>query len=157
MVKITKDKQLDISEGISFVQSSKCGAIYTFSGCIRDTDLPANGDGPEPLDAIFYDGYESMIVKFVSNLVLKYMGQTRDCCHASSQQDSDQNMRVYVNIKLGNVLAGDVAIVICISSTGRDVAYKTTMALLVDIKFHAPIWKKLIFANGHSEWVENFK
>lgn len=153
LVKITKDSRLDISEGVAFVQSNKCGAINTFSGCIRDTDTPANGLGPEPLDAIEYDGYETMILKYVSDLILREI-QIRQGSHELSVMDT--NTRVYVNIRLGKVLAGEVAIVICVSSTGRDISHRATMNLLLGIKSSAPIWKKLIFANGHTEWVENF-
>lgn len=155
LVKITKDNPIDIVEGFAFVQSNRCGAINTFLGCIRDTDQTANDLEHQSLDAIEYDGYESMIAKLVYDLIHNevYVG---DNDHSSRSSEVDNNTRVYVNIRLGRVLAGEIAIVICVSSTGRDISHKATMNLLVGIKRSVPIWKKLIFSSGYSEWVENF-
>lgn len=148
MVSFIEDEALDPSLGIDFVKSSKCGAINTFFGCIRDTDymIGESGRTLSPLQAIYYDSYIAMALKQVVAIVCQELNHPKDL--------QDPNSRAYVGIRLGRVPIQETAIIISVSSTGREFASKSTLSMLEKIKASVPIWKKLIFSNGAEQWVK---
>lgn len=136
---------LDLLAGVKFVSSLKCGAIHTFSGTIRDTDVVDASATPQPIVAIEYEAYESMISGQISSIVDSTINQP-----ASSPQDS--NSRAHVAVRLGRVAIGEASIVICVSSTGRMFSHKATLQILERIKSLVTIWKRIIFADGSQAW-----
>lgn len=144
-IKIVKDEKLNLLDGIDFVKNRKCGALSTFTGYIRDTDYPSDGTGPRKIKSIFYEAYESMTSSTIQNIIEEIMSSPKEWIQ-------DENIRVYTSVRLGEVPVEEEGIIICVSSTGREVAHKSTMRILEDVKSTAPIWKKIIFQDGKTEW-----
>lgn len=144
-VTVSVEKQLDLNEGVKFVSSSKCGAINSFLGTIRDTE-ELNG-APERICAIQYEAYEPMVLSEVCDIVDSVV----------NKPDSgilDLNSRAYVAIRLGVTPVQEAAIIICVSSTNRKCAHEATMSILKKIKSVVPIWKKIIYLDGREEWAD---
>lgn len=142
----SQDDPLNLIEGIEFVRSPKCGAINTFSGTIRDTDLSSTSRTKQPIQAIHYDVYKTM----ARNQIWAIVGEILE--PKSKECPRDPNARVFVGLKFGLVPIGESSVVICVSSTGRHFSHKATMSILERIKSDVAIWKKIIFADGHEQW-----
>lgn len=145
------DGPLDFMRCYNFVKSIKCGAINTFTGIIRDSDLKlcysqAISNKRSAIDGIHFETYESMARKQIINIIYKALGFTsRDC-------DYDENTKACVAVRIGYVPIGEAAIIICNSSTGRQLSHKATICILNKIKQNVVIWKKIVFSDGTTQW-----
>lgn len=151
MVKINSN-EINLLDGIQFVSSPKCGAIITFSGTIRDQDMRPRSDVLEPIGAIHYEAYESMAKKQILNIIKETI---RTNLNLEPGTNSDCQTRAYVGVRLGSVRVGETSLVICVSSIGRRFAHWATMEILNKIKSSVAIWKKIIFADGSAEWIDD--
>lgn len=144
----------NVSNGLEFVRSPKCGAINTFIGTIRDTDIKFIDPNQDqvPIEAIHYEAYEEMALDQIAD-ILEQTVNSPNPEEPSELALVDTNSRAYVAVRLGKVPAGEESILICVSSTGSLYSHKATMAILKAIKSRAAIWKQIIFADGHKEWV----
>lgn len=147
----------DIATGVRFVSTPKCGALFTFSGVVRDTDVRFGTQrAPEPIKGIYYEGYRKMVEKEVEKLIqqkisgIKVVDRTGKGVHLH-----DIESRCWVSICINCfVPAGMPHIKICLSSQKRDFGHHAIMDLLEQIKKRAPIWKKIVFCDGHEEWLQ---
>ena len=57
--------------------------------------------------------------------------------------------------RTGDLDIGDVAVVVAAAAAHRDEAFKACRALIEDLKANVPVWKKQLFAEGESEWVNS--
>ena len=135
---------IDFNLCYRFVMSPTCGAIHTFTGSIRDTDLRRGHCEKQvaPIKGIYYEAYVSMLRKQLARIVDEVL----------NSESADLNARLAIGIRLGFVPVGEASIVICVSSTGRLFSQQCTMHILKEIKSSAPIWKKIIFDDGEGQW-----
>lgn len=145
-IDLVEDCQIDFNLLYNHVSSPNCGAIHTFSGTIRDTDVsPSSLEQPGHLVAIKgirYEAYCAMVLKQLEQIIQ----------HKLTSVGADPNSRLAVGLRLGFVPAGEVSIVICASSTGRRFSHQCTMDLLDEIKSKAVIWKKIVYNDGREQW-----
>lgn len=157
---IQSDEPLNLSHGIEFVSSVKCGAINTFSGTIRDLDLDESINQLVPIKAILYESHTSMASKQISKIVNETINpeltpNASDTDEPGATPPYDPNARAYVAIRLGTVPVGEASIIICVSSTGRDVSHQAVMRILKEIKSSVVIWKKIVFDDGREKWMDD--
>lgn len=119
----------------------RCGAINSFLGIVR------NLEGAEPIEALFYEAYEPMAKKQMSEIVEIVL----DNCKAENES------KAYVMVRLGKVPVGQASIYICVSSKGRYWSHRATIDILQRIKSTVAIWKKAIYCDGREEWVDESK
>lgn len=147
----------DLATGVKFVSTPKCGAVFTFTGVVRDTDTRSGDESKlEPIKGIYYEGYQKMIEKEVESLIRFAISEGR-IIHKSDETIyvRDPECRCWVSLCVNCfVPAGKSHIMICLSSQKRDFGNHTVMKLLEQIKIYAPIWKKIVFADDHEEWVQ---
>jgi molybdopterin synthase catalytic subunit len=55
--------------------------------------------------------------------------------------------------RTGAIELGGLAVVVCVSSSHRDAAFKACRYIIDEVKSRVPIWKKEFFADGESGWV----
>lgn len=82
-----------------------------------------------------------MAVKVMEDIVRKQLDSIGDEYH-----------RVYVCHRLGQVSLGEQSILIAVSSPHRSSSHQMVMQILNEIKSKAPVWKKVCFDNGDSDW-----
>jgi molybdopterin synthase catalytic subunit len=66
---------------------------------------------------------------------------------------ADPVLAIAVEHRVGDLVVGDVAVVVAVSAVHRAAALDTTRALIDVIKAEVPIWKHQLFADGTDEWV----
>jgi molybdopterin synthase catalytic subunit len=57
--------------------------------------------------------------------------------------------------RTGDLEIGDLAVVVAAAADHRDEAFAACRALIEDLKQTVPVWKKQLFAEGGSEWVNS--
>jgi molybdopterin synthase catalytic subunit len=57
--------------------------------------------------------------------------------------------------RTGDLEIGDLAVVVAAAADHRDEAFAACRALIEDLKQTVPVWKKQLFAEGESEWVNS--
>jgi len=55
--------------------------------------------------------------------------------------------------RIGSLSVGDLAIVVAVAAPHRAEAFRAFAELVDRIKHEVPIWKRQLFADGLSEWV----
>lgn len=150
----------NIATGVKFVSTPKCGALFTFSGVVRDTDTRYGETSViEPIKGIYYEGYKPMVMKETEKIVSCVVSgreiktNSENCMHLT-----DLESRCWVSICIDCfVPAGMPHVIICLSSQRRDYGHSAIMYLLEEFKIKTPIWKKIVFADDHEEWLQPTK
>ncbi|WP_067826655.1 molybdenum cofactor biosynthesis protein MoaE [Nocardia inohanensis] len=126
------DQPLDPDEVEKAVTGPQHGAVVVFTGKVRDHD------GGQAVSALEYSAHPQADVFL------------RRVCEEVA---SESGLPVAAIHRIGPLTIGDNAIVVAVAAPHRAEAF-TVCANLVDrIKHEVPIWKRQLFADGLSEWV----
>ena len=71
---------------------------------------------------------------------------------AASRLDPSGLTRVAVAHRVGHLEVGDLALVACVSSPHRQLAFALCEELVEDVKRELPIWKNQLEADGRRVW-----
>lgn len=112
------------------------GALITFSGNVR-----AELDGCKPLLALEYEAYEAMAI-----------GQMQDIRDRVVIRSGVLDAAIWH--RLGRIPLGEASILVVVASAHRAAAFEACQAIVDAVKTDVPIWKKNIWGDGTSEWVE---
>ena len=123
------------SELIIQLEEPDCGAIATFSGTVRKQNN--NRD----VTKLHYQSYKTLAVKEGNIILVEALKQFEVanvlCLH-----------------RIGELNIGDLAVWVGVSSGHRDAAFKACRYIIDEIKTSVPIWKKEIYVDGDSGWLE---
>ena len=128
---------LDLPALLGAVDDAASGAVVTFVGRIRDHDPEASG----PVVALDYTAHPdapALIARLAESV--------------SSALDPSGEARVAVAHRIGRLVVGDLALVACVSSPHRALAFDVCEALVEAIKSDLPIWKQQFEAGGRQVW-----
>lgn len=127
---------LDVAAAHEFVADPAHGAVTSFIGAVRRTNL-----GKDVL-GVSYDVYAPLAEKVLRQLcekVAEDMGGKINICMAHYH---------------GRLDVGGVSVVIAVSTPHRGEAFAACRTLIEELKHSAPIWKQEHYADGDSEWVQ---
>ncbi|WP_339720254.1 molybdopterin synthase catalytic subunit MoaE [uncultured Paraglaciecola sp.] len=110
------------------------GAIVTFVGLVRDTNLQQSVSG------LFLEHYPAMTDKVLNNIV----EQARDKWQLGS---------VSVIHRVGQLHVSDQIVFVGVTSQHRQSAYQANEFIMDFLKTQAPFWKKETTAQG-DRWIE---
>tara|TARA_B100001146_G_C16184847_1_gene436319 strand:+ start:577 stop:996 length:420 start_codon:yes stop_codon:yes gene_type:complete len=123
------------SELIIRLEDPDCGAITTFSGIVRNHNI--NRD----VIQLHYQSYTTLAVK-EGNTILG---------EALKQFEVVNALCVH---RIGELNIGDTAVWVGVSAEHRDAAFKACRYIIDEIKTRVPIWKKEMYVDGDSGWLE---
>ena len=116
------------------LQNPASGGYVSFEGWVRD-----NNEGHEVLQ-LEYQAYEALALKegqvILAEACERYPFEKAMCVH-----------------RVGALEIGDLAVWVGVSSGHRDEAFRACRYIIDEIKHRVPIWKKEIYTNGDSGWV----
>ncbi|KAJ1965746.1 Molybdopterin synthase catalytic subunit [Dispira parvispora] len=135
IVELTSES-LDCAQILELVRDPTAGAVGTFIGTTRNTF-----DGKAVI-SLRYEGYTAMAKKHIQRLV-------------SQARERWQLRHVAVVHKLGDCPAGEISVVIAVSSTHRRDALEAVPFLIDQLKASVPIWKKELLEDGSGHWKAN--
>ena len=112
-----------------------CGAVSTFEGRVRKHNLEREVIG------LHYESYETLCLKegkqIVDEAINHFEITNALCVH-----------------RIGVLEIGDLAIWIGVSAPHRDASFKACRYIIDEVKIRLPIWKKELYVDGDSGWLE---
>jgi molybdopterin synthase catalytic subunit len=128
---------LDVGAAINSVGEGGSGAVAVFMGTTRrDT----NAAGRE-LVALDYEAYREMAVEQMRRLAREARGRW-------------PIVRIVMLHRTGVVKVGQPSVLIAVSTPHRAEAFETCRFLIDQLKAQVTIWKKEVWGDGSTSWVE---
>ncbi len=122
----------------AFVEGEPCcGAVVTFEGITRSEPDEQHGS----IARLDYEAYEQMARRNLERMA----GDASEKWHLR---------RVAMIHRLGPVPVGEASVVISVASGHREASFEACRWLIDTLKQDVPIWKKDVFEDGHTSWVE---
>ena len=113
------------------------GGITTFEGVTRGGTDPEHGE----LSHLLYEAYEGMARERLNAL-------------AREAKERWSTGRVAIVHRLGSVEPGEASVVIAVACAHRAESFDACRWLIDTLKKDVPIWKKDVYADGFTRWVE---
>jgi molybdopterin converting factor subunit 1 len=127
-----RDAPLDVGEALAAVTHEGAGGIVTFTGLVR---RQSRGRTVERLEYEAYRGMaEARLVEIAADLEQRH------------------GARLCIVHRVGNLVVGDLAVVIAASAPHRAEAFAACREAIERLKQEVPIWKKEIGEDGE-EWI----
>ncbi|MEO7803815.1 MAG: molybdenum cofactor biosynthesis protein MoaE [Actinomycetota bacterium] len=118
------------------IGSNSDGAVVSFNGIVRDsTDDLA-------VEALEYEAHTQM-----AELQMREIAET-----ALRQWEISQ---VAIGHRTGRLVAGECSVVVIVCAPHREAAFQACQYCIDTLKAKVAIWKKEIFADGASRWVDH--
>ncbi len=133
MTGLTADP-LDLAALIAAVSEPEHGGLAAFLGCIR------REDAIRPVVAIEYEAYEELTETELAAVAAEAMarfGAHVACMHRS-----------------GRVAVGEPSVAVAVSAPHRPAAFAACRYVIDELKVRAPIWKRMHYADGATEWID---
>jgi len=126
---------LSVDEVHAAVADPAAGAIALFVGTVRDHD---HGRAVAELSYSAHPSGAEQLRRVAEKVAARYPVRALAAVH-----------------RTGDLDIGDLAVVVAAAADHRDEAFKACRALIEDLKASVPVWKKQLFAEGESEWVNS--
>jgi len=125
---------LDLGAVVAAVGDAEHGGTASFLGCIR------REAALREVIAIEYQAYEELTVRelaAIADEATRRFGATVAAVH-----------------RTGRVEVGEPSVAVACSTPHRPAAFAACRYVIDELKARAPIWKRLIYADGVAEWVD---
>lgn len=129
---------VDVGEATKFVTDVFCGAIACFVGVTREDIID-----DRKVTALEFETHPPLFHAVLNETIDDYRLKNREIVH------------VFVHHRIGRVPVGEGNLVIAVSSGHRKATFEALEQLMEGLKAKAPIWKKEIFDDGASRWMQN--
>jgi molybdopterin synthase catalytic subunit len=127
------DRVIRVEEHIAALPGD--GAVVVFTGIVRADER----DGRR-VTHIHYECYEEMAKRELDALIEEVRAAT-----------GVTGIRVLHRV--GDVPAGEVAMLVVITAGHRGEAYEASRTVVEEVKHRVPIWKKEVYDDGAAEWL----
>lgn len=128
---------LNVAEVTAFVTDAKAGGIDIFLGTTREE---RRADGVELL-ALDYEAYDEMAIKQLTHL-------------AQSAREKWPIIKLAIVHRKGKVGLGEPSVIIAVATPHRAESFDACKFLIDTLKADVPIWKKEVWADESTSWVE---
>jgi molybdopterin synthase catalytic subunit len=126
---------LSVDEVRAAVMDPAAGGVALFAGAVRDHDHD------RAVTALSYTAHPSAAAE-LRRVAERVAGRHQVSAIAAVH-------------RVGDLMIGDLAVVVAVSAGHRAQAFDACRALIDDLKQSVPIWKHQRFADGESEWVNS--
>jgi molybdopterin synthase catalytic subunit len=130
-----RSEPLSVDEVHAAVADPESGAIALFVGTVRDHD---HGRAVAELSYSAHPSGAEQLRLVAEKVAARFPVRALAAVH-----------------RTGDLDIGDLAVVVAAASDHRDEAFAACRALIEDLKETVPVWKKQLFAEGGSEWVNS--
>ncbi len=135
MIRIQQE-DFSVDEVVSHLEGEGVGAVVTFTGSVRGTSK----SGKEVV-CVEWDVYEPMARKEM------------EAIRADALQKYGLKNAAVVH-RRGKQMPGDHLVLIATASGHRKEAFEACAYIMDEIKKRAPLWKKEVYPDGSSQWIE---
>jgi molybdopterin synthase catalytic subunit len=130
-----RTEPLSVDEVRLAVADPAAGAIALFVGTVRDHD---HGRAVAELSYSAHPSGAEQLRQVAEKVAARFPVRALAAVH-----------------RTGDLDIGDLAVVVAAAADHRDEAFGACRALIEDLKATVPVWKKQLFAEGESEWVNS--
>ena len=123
---------LQLDQHLEAVSGPEFGAVVTFIGQIRDHDPDASGQ----VELLEYEAHPNAL-QILSRI--------------ASELEQDGS-RIAVSHRTGAVKVGEPALIACVASAHRALAFEVSSDLIERVKAEVPIWKRQVVTDGTHNW-----
>ena len=123
------------AELIIRLEDPDCGAVATFLGIVRQYNKDRE------VIQLHYQSYKTLAVKEGN----KILGEAKE------QFNIVNALCVH---RVGDLNIGETAVWVGVNASHRDAAFNACRYVIDEIKTRVPIWKKEIYVDGDSGWLE---
>lgn len=127
--------ELDVLAHLAAVADPRAGAVATFVGQVRDHDPDADGQVTS-LEYSAHPDAESVLRRICTELAA-----------------DPEVLGLAAAHRTGLLVVGDLAIVACVATAHRALAFDVCRELVERVKTEVPIWKRQKLADGTHTWV----
>ena len=131
LVEVT-ERSLDLERHLDAVSGTGYGAIASFIGQIRDHDPEAAG----PVQRLEYSAHPD--AQSILERIAAEAARPGTC--------------VAVSHRLGPVQVGEPALISCVASAHRALAFEVNRDLVERIRAELPVWKRQVEIDGSHNW-----
>lgn len=128
-------EMIDCRKVIDEVTGEGRGAVLTFAGTVRNTNLG------RVVKSIDYHAYESMARKEIEKL-------ERETAERYS------GVRVRIVHRIGKLELGEASVFIAVAGAHRDESFAALRHAIDRLKEEAPVWKREVYEDGSEAWLE---
>lgn len=128
-----RDTPLSVDEVLEAVREPGVGGTAVFIGTVRDDD---EGRGVTSLGYSAHPTAEEALRTVAARVSAEHPDVLLAAVH-----------------RVGDLVVGDLAVVVAAASTHRAQAFAAARQLIDDLKHEVPIWKQQGFVDGSDEWV----
>ena len=128
-------EMIDCKKVIDEVTGEGRGAVLTFAGTVRNTNLG------RVVKSIDYHAYESMARKEIEKL-------ERETAERYS------GVRVRIVHRIGKLELGEASVFIAVAGAHRDESFAALRHAIDRLKEEAPVWKREVYEDGSEAWLE---
>ncbi len=129
------DKDIDTDALRAEQAHDASGVFVSFEGWVRD-----HNDG-RSVRGLHYEAYEALAVREGNAIIAEALEQfdvrTARCQH-----------------RTGALAIGGIAVWVGAGSDHRDAAFKACRYIIDEVKARVPIWKKELYVDGDTEWID---
>lgn len=125
-----------LPQGWSGITSTSDGAVVVFVGVVRDRTDDRSVDG------LHYESYSEMALSEMRSI-------------ADEAISRFEVGRIWMVHRIGELTVGEASVFIGVSAPHRGPAFDACEYCIDTLKERVPIWKKEVFSDGQSRWVEH--
>ena len=126
---------LPTGEVHEFLYRAEGGGVCIFAGTTRKVT------GDKVTEKLYYDAHNSMALKEMRRLV-------------DEAKKEWPVLHAVLLHRIGAVPVGEASVIAGVATPHRDESFKAARFLIDELKKTVQIWKKELYQNGNSEWVE---
>ena len=130
-----QETPLDVARAFAFLQTPHAGGLSVFAGTTRRWT-----SGLETV-RLEYEGYRPMAMAEMRKI-------------AAEAARTWPFFKACLVHRLGVVPAGEVSVVVGVAAAHRKEAFAACRFLIDTLKARVPIWKREVYRDGRTEWVE---
>lgn len=129
-------RPLDLTAAYDFVADPAHGAVNSFVGAVRQSNLGRDVVG------VSYDVFEPLAEK------------TLLCLCETVRKKNRGKINIWISHFKGRLDVGGVSVVIAVSTPHRAEGFDACRELIEELKHQAPIWKQEHYTDDDSAWVQ---
>lgn len=128
---------LDVTPHLAAVEGPAAGAVASFVGRIRNHDPEAEGE-VAAIEYTHHPDADRLLGEIVARVV--------------AELDPAGEAAVAASHRVGRLEVGDIALVCCVATAHRELAFALCPAIVEAIKAELPIWKRQFESSGRAVW-----
>lgn len=126
---------LDVGAVSTFLPEEKSGAVNLFIGTTRGKT------GEKATRLLEYEAYEPMALNVLEEI-------------ARESERVGRSYRLCIHHRLGSVPVKEASVIVGVSTGHRAEGFAISRFLIDTLKERVPIWKREVYDDGSSEWVQ---